>query len=166
MAKSARPCDAVGLQACTQADIDCEARKVKVILDYRGAYERELRLATSLYERHELGYPTEKTDPRLRWFSPDEFNLVLDGEWTGPDPEYTGGRSTTAPALRVSNISINFRGSTFVSIYSAYESGANAWSISVTIWTHQAQSPGSNGPSTRVATTRPKPISTLVTVFQ
>ena len=132
MAQSARPCDAVGLRACTQVDIDYEVRKVKAILNYRGAYERELRLAASLYERHEQGYPPGKTDPRLRWFSPDEFDLVLNGCWTEPDPEYTGGRSIAAPALRVSGISIKFRRSTFVSAYSGHESGANAWSISVT----------------------------------
>lgn len=102
MAKSVRPCDAVGLQVCTQADIDYEARKIKVILNYRGAYEHELRFTTSIYERYEQGHAPEKVDPRLQWFSPDEFELMLDGYWTGPDPEYTGGRSTAAPALRVS----------------------------------------------------------------
>lgn len=90
-------------------DLDFEARKVKVILDYQGAYESELRLATSLYEMHEQGYPIEKTDPRLRWYSPEELDLMASGCWDGPDPEYTGGRSTAAPALRVSNISIDFK---------------------------------------------------------
>jgi hypothetical protein len=102
MAKSMRPNADVGLKACTQADIDYEARKVKVVLNYQDAYAQELGLATPLYEMYERGHPVGRADPRLGWFPLDEFDLMASGHWADPDPEYTGGRSTIAPPLSVS----------------------------------------------------------------
>ncbi|KAG8720520.1 hypothetical protein FRC08_018954 [Ceratobasidium sp. 394] len=100
MAKSIRPNEDVGLNACTQADLDYEARKVKAILNYQGAYARELALAAPLYEMCARGYLVDKTDPRLGWFPPNELDLMINGDWTEPDVEYSGGRATMAPLLR------------------------------------------------------------------
>lgn len=97
MAKSTKPCDAVQLQVCTQADLEYEARKVKVLLDYQGAYARELELVAHLVDSN--GGFTELADSRLEWFSFYEINLMISGEWTEPDPEYTGGRPTRAPSV-------------------------------------------------------------------
>ncbi|KAG8744692.1 hypothetical protein FRC10_009606 [Ceratobasidium sp. 414] len=100
MAKSTQPNEDVGLNACTQADLDYEARKVKAILNYQGAYARELELAAPLYEMYIRGYPVGKTDPRLGWFPPDELDSMTNGDWTEPDVEYSGGRVTITPLLK------------------------------------------------------------------
>jgi hypothetical protein len=102
LAKSTKACDAVNLKVCTQRDLDYEARKVKAILNYQGAYACELQHATDLFHEREGDCFTKEIDPCLSWFPPCEIDLMASGHWAQPNPEYTGGRLTQVPSLRVS----------------------------------------------------------------